>query len=219
MDNSPILLRMFPRRPHRLHPLPQERRSCTLQRLAPVLLFLLTTPALAQITRFNVLRDDDVIGHVIASRQAMPDGEVYAMVSHCEVDMVWKQVIRSTLRTEYAKGELTACHTSLHVNDAIRDSSSMVRGSGDCFVHPKAPFDCDRSTQWTTSRLYFEEPAGQSVIFVESVLKECPLVRTAPGTYTLTFPNGHVNHYVYREGHLYEILVNRPLMDLVFRRA
>lgn len=219
MDNSPILLRMFPRRAHRLHPLPQERRSCTLQRLAPVLLFLLTTPALAQIARFHVLKADEVIGHVIASRQPLPNGELYTMVSHCEVDLVWRQRIRSSLRTEYANGELASCHTSLRVNDAVRDSSCMVRGAEDCFVHPKAPFDCVRSTDWTTSRLYYAEPVGQSMIFVESVLRECPLRRDGPGTYTLTFPNGHVNHYVYRDGILQEIRVKRPLMDLVFRRA
>ncbi len=173
----------------------------------------------AQITRFQVLKADAVIGHVIASRQALPNGELFAMVSHCEVNVVWKQVIRTALRTEYANGQLTSCHTSLRVNDALRDSSSMVHGADACFVHPDAAFSCQRSTQWTTSRLYFQEPVGQPVIFVESVLRDCPLVLTAPGTYTLTFPNGHTNRYVYRDGVLHEIQVRRPLMDLVFRRA
>lgn len=173
----------------------------------------------AQVTRFQVLKADDVIGHVIASRQVLPNGELFSMVSHCEVSVLWKQVIRTAQRTEYANGQLAACHTSLRVNDALRDSSSMVHGTDACFVHPDAPFDCERNTQWTTSRLYFQEPVGQSVVFVESVLGDRPLVLTAPHTYTLTFPNGHTNTYVYSNGVLQEIQVRRPLMDLVFRRV
>ena len=80
-------------------------------------------------------------------------------------------------------------------------------------------FLCERATQWTTSRLYFEEPAGQSIVFVESVLKDCPLICSAPNTYTLTFPNGNVNRYVYKGGSLQEIHVERTFLDLVFRRV
>jgi hypothetical protein len=186
---------------------------------AALALSLVALNGMGQTSTFRVLKANEVIGHVIATRQAMPDGEVYSMVSHCELDVVWTRVIRSSLRTEYTRGELTACHTSLRVNDAVRDSSSMVRGTGDCYVHPEAPFDCERRTHWTTSRLYFEEPVGQELVFVESVLRECPLRKAGPGIYTLTFPNGHVNHYVYRDGMLQEIRVDRPLMDLVFRRS
>lgn len=216
MDHPPILERMIARTP-RTSPTAGLRM---LGRAATALVVLVLAPSAgAQIARFHVLKADEVIGHVIASRQALPNGELYTMVSHCEVDLVWKQRIRTSLRTEYANGALASCHTSLRVNDAVRDSSCMVRGAEDCFVHPKAPFDCVRSTDWTTSRLYYAEPVGQSMIFVESVLRDCPLARTGPGTYTLTLPNGHTNRYVYREGKLYEIQVSRPLMDLVFRRA
>jgi hypothetical protein len=195
------------------------RPTCYLWRRLGLVLCLGSLSSLAQISTFHVLKADDVIGHVVASRQAMPDGEVYSMVAHCELDVIWTRMIRSTLRTEYTRGELTACHTSVRVNDAVRDSSSMVRGAVDCYVHPQAPFDCERRTQWTTSRLYFEEPVGQELVFVESVLKDCPLRKAGPGTYTLTLPNGHVNHYVYRDGVLQEIHVKRTLMDVIFRRS
>ena len=187
--------------------------------LLAVCTLLLTTGTMAQVSLFHVLRSDEVIGHVVATRQALPNGEAYSMESHCELEVIWKQVVRTALRTEYTNGELSACHTSVRVNGSVRDSSSMVRGRADCYVHPDAPFDCARRTHWTTSRLYFEEPVGQTIIFVESVLQDCRLERSAPGTYTLTFPNGHENHYVYRDGLLQEIRVERPLLDLVFRRA
>jgi len=187
-----------------------------------ILPFLIFVPALqvsAQVTRFQVLKADELVGNVIAMRAPTATGTVYTMTSHCEFDIVWSQVIRSSLRTEYTGTELTSCHTSFRVNDSVRDSSSMVKGAEQGFVHPKTAFTCERATQWTTSRLYFEEPVGQSIIFVESVLKECPLVASGANRYTLTFPNGSVNHYRYHNGLLQEIHVERTLMDLVFRRA
>jgi hypothetical protein len=180
---------------------------------------LVATAGSAQVTRFQVLKADELVGNVIAMRAPTSTGTVFTMTSHCEIDLIWSQVIRSSLRTEYTGTELTSCHTSLRVNDSVRDSSSMVKGAEQCFVHPKTAFTCERTTQWTTSRLYFEEPLGQSLIFVESVLRDCPLTPSGPNRYTLTFPNGHVNHYIYLKGLLQEIHVERPLMDLVFRRA
>jgi hypothetical protein len=190
--------------------------------LATLLLFasaLAVLDCAGQVTRFQVLKADELVGNVIAMRMPTATGTVYTMTSHCELDIIWSQVVRTSLRTEYTDGALTSCHTSLRVNDAVRDSSSMVKGMGQCFVHPKTAFTCTRATQWTTSRMYFEEPLGQPIVFVESVLQDCPLVRSAPGIYTLTFPNGNVNHYVYKAGLLQEIRVDRSFFDLVFRRA
>jgi hypothetical protein len=184
-----------------------------------VLLCLGATEGSAQVTRFQVLKADAPVGNVIAMRMPTATGAVYTMTSHCELDVIWSQVVRSSARAEYIDGALTSCHTSLRVNDSVRDSSSMVKGAEQCFVHPKTAFTCERTTQWTTSRLYFEEPKGQSIVFVESVLKDCPLICSAPNTYTLTFPNGNVNRYVYKGGSLQEIHVERTFLDLVFRRV
>jgi hypothetical protein len=190
--------------------------------IAPILLPALGLAVLdcaGQITRFQVLKADELVGNVIAMRMPTATGTVYTMTSHCELDIIWSQVVRSSARAEYIDGALTSCHTSMRVNDSVRDSSSMMKGVDQCFVHPKTAFTCTRATQWTTSRMYFEEPVGQPIVFVESVLQDCPLVRSAPGTYTLTFPNGNVNHYVYKAGILQEIRVDRSFFDLVFRRA
>ena len=190
--------------------------------IARLLLFglsLITLHASAQVTRFQVLKADELVGNVIAMRMPTATGTVYTMTSHCELDIIWSQVVRSSLRTEYTDGVLTSCHTSFRVNDSVRDSSSMIKGADQCFVHPDVAFTCERTTQWTTSRMYFEEPVGQPLIFAESVLKDCPLVPSGPNRYTLTFPNRNVNHYIYKGGVLQEIHVERTLMDLVFRRA
>ncbi|MEX1132245.1 MAG: hypothetical protein WEC15_03390, partial [Flavobacteriales bacterium] len=62
-------------------------------------------------------------------------------------------------------------------------------------------------------------PEKEDFIFVEGALRALALERLGKGQYLITFPNGNSNRYVYRAGLLYEIHVQRPLVNLVFRRA
>lgn len=173
----------------------------------------------AQTLQFNVFKGDDVVGSVRAMRSEIAGRTIYIMTSHSEFDIIWKQVVRSSAIAEYINGSLNSCSTSMRVNDAVRDSSSMVHGADRCYVHPIVPFDCDRNTEWTTARMYYEEPLSQPSIFVESVLRECPLTRSGPNTYLLTLPNKHTNRYTYLNGILQEIHIDRSFFDLVFRRV
>jgi len=168
--------------------------------------------------RFHILKGNKTIGHVHALKHSSGTLTNYVMTSHAEFSLAWKQVVRTHLTTEYRNELLTACQSVIKLNDAVRDSSSMVRGTDRCFVYPEAPFTCERSTQWTTARMYFDEPLQQEFIFVESALRALALVSVGPGQYLLTFPNGTSNRYVYQNGLLHEIHVKRPLVNLVFRR-
>lgn len=189
--------------------------------LAGLVCSMLPTPSLAhrEQARFEILRGDKVVGHVFAFKTDVSTRTLYRMTSHAEFSLVWKQTIRTTLSTEYRNGRLSNCHSAVSVNNAIRDSSHMASGGDRCYVHPDPPFMCERSTQWTTARMYFEEPVGQSLVFVESALRDLPLRRTEEGTYLLVFANGNSNTYVYREGVLQEVHVKRPFAGLVFKRV
>lgn len=169
--------------------------------------------------QFHIQKGNRTIGHVHALKHSSGTLTNYVMTSHAEFSLAWKQVVRTHLTTEYRNELLTACQSVIKLNDAVRDSSSMVRGTDRCFVYPEAPFTCERSTQWTTARMYFDEPIQQDFIFVESALRALALVSVGPGQYLLTFPNGTSNRYVYQNGLLQEIHVKRPLVNLVFRRA
>lgn len=173
----------------------------------------------AQTTRFNVHKGNSIVGSVTAMRSDAAGRTIYVMTSYSEFDIIWKQVVRSKAIAEYVDGVLTTCHTSMRVNNSVRDSSHMDRAQERCFVHPEQPFTCERKTEWTTARMYYEEPVGQSFIFVESVLQDCPITRTGPDTYALSLPDKHMNHYVYKNGVLQEIRIDRSYVDLVFRRV
>jgi hypothetical protein len=66
--------------------------------------------------------------------------------------------------------------------------------------------------------MYFEEPIGVNEVFVESVLENCRLMPLGEHRYRLFMPDAKMNDYVYKNGVLQEIGVDRKYVDLVFRR-
>ncbi len=173
----------------------------------------------AQHAEYDILKGDKVIGRIAAIKQLRDERTFYAMTSFAQFDIVLRKVIRTSLVTEYEHGHLNFCHTSIRVNDNLRDSSNMAfrNGHWQRYVHP-GPAEQRRDTAtWTTARMYFEEPVGQPTIYVESVLAHCQLIPTGQGRYRLVLPDKSENQYQYRNGVLHEVLVDRALVDLVFR--
>lgn len=188
--------------------------------VVPVMLF---APAwlYAQAGTFGIWKGEERVGSVFIQRMIVGPRTKYAMTSLSNVRVVWPQEIRTSVTADYENGELVTCRSSLHVNDALRDSSHMWTWEGmkKAYVHPGRSSVQDSVTTWTTSRMYYEEPLGQKLVYVESVLVHCPLERIGEGLYRLTLPNGNVNRYVYKQGVLHEVHVDRALFDLVFRRS
>jgi hypothetical protein len=176
--------------------------------------------AQAQQTRFDIWKGDAVIGTVLARRTLAEDRTHYLMTSYSEFDLVWKQVVSSLVSTEYRSGSMDRCNSHMKVNGSVRDSSHFASAAepNNCFVHPDERFSHTDPVEWTTARMYFEEPIGQQRIFVESVLRYCPLQHLGGGEYRLTLPDDKVNRYVYKNGRLEEIHVDRSFFDLVFKR-
>lgn len=194
------------------------RRAC----LALLFPLLATSATLAQSDIFQILHGNKVLGRIDAQRIVKGDRVSYSMISLSNFNLVWDQQVRTVARTTYVGGQVADCLTTVHVNEDLRDSSvlSTVAGRGLYVVHPRTVYSADLpENPWTTARMYYEEPVGQDSIFVESELKECAVVRIAPGEYILKLPNREKNHYVYRNGRLYEIRVDRGWLELVFRRV
>lgn len=176
--------------------------------------------ARAQESTFDILKGGEVVGSVAASRTTTGDRTLYVMTSYSVMNVLWKQTVTSAMYTEYSGGTLRACMSSIHVNGAVRDSSHMTTDEDGlrCHVYPRPVFRRTEALPWTTARMYYEEPVGQQSVFVESVLTPCSLRVVSPGNYLLTFPNGAQSRYVYAQGQLQEIHVDRTFIDLLFRR-
>ena len=186
------------------------------------LLLLAPCACAAQDGVFHILHNNKVLGTIDVLRVADGDRVEYSMISYSSFTHLWHREVRTVARTRYVASKVSACLTTVHVNDALRDSSVLtpIGGRGLYVVHPDRVYGAELpQNPWTTARMYYEEPVGQDSVFVESELFECPVERIAPGEYILKLPNKEKNHYVYRDGVLQEIRVDRGWLGLVFRRA
>ncbi|MBZ0205435.1 MAG: hypothetical protein K8H89_03850 [Flavobacteriales bacterium] len=209
---------------YRTVPLPPPPAPTLRPQARPLLTALLLMASMAvsaQDFKFEIFRSGDKVGNIFTSRSISAGSTSYLITSHAELNVIWKQVVRTRLGAEYSGGILTSCRSTLQLNGNMRDSSEMYTHGGRsiAYVHPAAPFLLPRTNEWTTSRMFYEEPLGQSSVLVESVMQACPLVRTGPGVYELTLPNNDRNRYLYVGGRLMEVQVDRLLVNLVFRRA
>ncbi len=177
--------------------------------------------ACAQQLGFTIWKGETLVDGITAIRNHAGVNATYAVSSYSELEIVMKQVVRSTMALEYRAGRPFAGFTSLHLNGSLRDSSFMrnMAGTLNCFVHPKEHFTMKEPNAWSTARMYFEEPVGQSTVFVESVMRDCPLTRTAEGVYVLSMPGKKSNIYRYKDGLLQAVEVDRMFVKLVFKRA
>jgi len=185
------------------------------------MLLLLGGIASAQSLRFNIVKGGDVIGSIRAERDVKDDGTFYSMVSNSEFSIVWSNTVQSTTETEYRKGLMHRCGASMHVNKSIRDSSNMVRigDQAHCYIHPNKRFIHSGDVAWTTARMYYEEPIGQSRIFVESEMVFCRFEAIGANIYRLHLSDGKLNEYTYLRGELREVKVIRTFFDLYFKRV
>ncbi|MEZ4738589.1 MAG: DUF6134 family protein [Flavobacteriales bacterium] len=203
--------------------IPALRRTALLATVAAVggLSLSMGTAPMMDRSQFEIMKGEDVVGRIVASRNAQGPRTTYLMTSHSEFTMLWKQVVRTTTVAEYSDGLLHTCHANLWINGSMRDSSHMqlAKSPENCYVHPDRRFVQASKVEWTTARMYFDEPLGITAVFVESVLEHCRLLPLGNHRYRLYLPDSKVNDYTYRNGVLEEIAVDRKLVDLVFRRV
>ncbi|MEO7082435.1 MAG: DUF6134 family protein [Flavobacteriales bacterium] len=186
-----------------------------------LLLLSFSLVVVGQESRFKIFKGDTEVGTIQAYRSTHEGRTSYVIVSHAEIQMIWKQVVRTTMYAEYENGLLRKCLATVNLNGTMRDSSNLFMHNGEkwAYVHPRSPYRLHSSNEWTTARMYYEEPVGRTSILVESVLQDCPIRRTGPGKYEVTLPNKDRNRYTYVNGRLMEVHVDRMLVNLVFRRA
>lgn len=174
-----------------------------------------------QVANFSIHKGDEIVGHIVSVRTEQDARTTYMITSYSKFNVIFDQAVETKLVTQYADTAVVRCYSIVKLNDSVRDSSHLLVQDERSmrYVHPGPARSMERPQSWTTARMYYEEPVGRTSIFVESEMKDCPLLAIGGGRYTLTLPGGKVNHYLYKDGVLHEILVERGLVDLTFRRA
>ena len=160
---------------------------------------------MADKAQFEIHKGDDIVGRIVAVRNGQGDRTTYLMTSYSEFQVIWKQIVRTTMVSEYTAGQLNNCHTNLWVNSALRDSSHMRTSSSkyDCFVHPDRRFVHSTSDEMDhRADVLRGADRGQRGLRGKRT-RALPLGPLGDHRYRLFMPDAKVNDYTYKNGVLH----------------
>lgn len=180
------------------------------------------TKVYAQQHTYSIRAAGKEIGEITTSLTKSGDIDTYEVVSEVNFQILWKNYHRKTTNSAtYRLQGLQESLSEVYMNNDLEDSSTMifVKDQYDCYRHPNETFAFSHNgLQFTTVKLYFQEPVGINQVYSERFLEYCPLEFTGDHKYKLYLPNGKINYYTYANNSLVEVFVDRTWFNLKFAR-
>ncbi len=157
------------------------------------------------------------IGTVTTSAKQAGEQWTYNVHSDVNFKVLWKEYHRQTSNNvQYQNGYVKESFSCVYMNNELEDSSALnLSGAAyQGFRTPDIRFQLNSKVQFTTAKLYFQEPVNVDQIYSERFLAYCALEAQGNNKYKLHLPNGKVNYYTYKNHKLIEVLVERTWFDL-----
>lgn len=170
---------------------------------------------------FWIYRGEDKIGSVVAI--SIKDGpkQAYRIETHVNVRVVFSFKADIVVRNTFVNEVMTDASARRVLNGTVKINNSITKQSGSYQLINK-----DQDTTYykglinnCVSQLYFKEPVNQTNIFSEAFLEHIPLIKNTAGTYELRMPDGHINHYFYKNGECIEVAIETQLSNVRLVRA
>lgn len=193
--------------------------------VVPWIFLLFSQPLFAQYQEkgimFWIYRGEDKIGSVIAI--SIKDGpkQAYRIETHVDVRVVFSFKADIVVRNTFVNEVMTEASARRVLNGTVKINNSIAKQSGRYQMINK-----DQDTTYykglinnCVSQLYFKEPLNQSYVFSEAFLEHIPLIKNTAGNYELRMPDGHINHYFYKDGECIEVAIETQLSNVRLVRA
>ena len=176
----------------------------------------------AQTHWYTIHRGGKQIGEISASLVESEHTETYEILSDVTFKVLWKSYNRKTSHlVVYEHESLTSSSSGVYMNDDLEDSAALNLDykTYHCFRFPDDRFILsDEGVQFTTAKLYFQEPVGVSQVYSERFLLYCTLEPEGKHRYKLSLPGGKTNYYTYEDNNLSEVYIDRTWFNLEFKK-
>ena len=186
------------------------------------IIFCLPFHVSAQKVIYGVHMGGKEIGQITASLTKTDTTQTYQVFSDVKFKVLWKNYHRTTTHHVIYENEfLKTSLSNVSMNNELEDSARMNfnQDAYDCYRYPDKEYSADHGEiNYTTARLYFDEPVGIKNIYSERFLAFCPLESLGDHKYKLYLTNGKENYYTYSDGILTEVFVDRTWFNLTFRQ-
>ena len=194
-------------------------RKCIL-----VLIFVISHMSVlsGQQHRYSVHRGGKEIGEISASLKETMYTKTYQILSDVSFKVLWKKYNRRTSNlVVYQEESVKTSHCGVYMNEDLQDSTTMdkVRNSYRVFKYPGDHYMLDNiELDFTTAKLYFQEPVGIENVYSERFLQSCRLEDQGDHTYNLHLPDNQAHSSTSQDRQLVAVSIERTWFNLEFRR-
>jgi hypothetical protein len=140
------------------------------------------------------------------------------VVSDALYRIVWKYHRTSNMTSIYVNDTLNSSTSINKMNDDVKEHSEFWKDDDGYKCHHQDKIEMEENVVLFSSvKLYFQEPIDIDSVYSETFLEMSYLENLGSNKYKLYLPGNRENTYVYKNGELQEIRVDRTF-DLLFKR-
>jgi hypothetical protein len=185
--------------------------------LITLISFLGESPDTVQL-KYDVLRNDKVIGYVHSVKTERNNTTEYILESNVAVDMFFEMRIYSRISGTFRNGQLTDGKIIRKINGKDKANARFLWVRDKYFIQEnKKTKEFKDKIFYSTACLMHREPINMKQIFSENFQKFIDVTETKPHQYTLHLPDGNKNFYSYENGICTQAQINTTFTTAYFK--
>lgn len=182
-------------------------------------LFCLGTMS-AQVRNYDVLLGSKKVGSVVATK-TISDGEIaYETDFKIKLRIIKLYDIESVTRTVFKEDIMQSSNMKVYDGGELDEEKTIEKDDKTyrCIDCEDEPIVVAEDLIYTNvAKIYFEEPKVHQQVYTERYLNFGTMTALGDHKYKYKMPNGDVNVYIYKDGKMESILVDRMLYNLTFK--
>jgi hypothetical protein len=178
-----------------------------------------TKPASEQLVlKYEVIRNDKVIGHMESVMREKAGSSEYITESSVSINLIFQLSIFTKVIGIFHDGQLVSGSVLRRVNGSARANATIIFQKDRYVIQEDGErMELHEKIPYTTACLMHVEPAAYKRIFSENYKKFIPIKQLRPHFYELSLPDGNKNFYTYANGICIGAEVNTNLSKAFFR--
>lgn len=164
----------------------------------------------AQSFEYDIILFGKSIGKGEASVKQIASGQVqYKLYTQAEANVMFKNRTSLTdINLSFDAKTLTSCNLMREKDGDIQEVEIVYEGGRHYYIENEKKLPVQKRITYTTTQLFFEEPAGVDEVYVERLNVFVPIQYEGDGVYKTVIEGGD-NYYHYENGILVEFRLKK----------
>ena len=171
--------------------------------------------------QFQVSLDGMPIGSYSVNKTVIGNVETFIVETETAAGLIGRMSHRSVMKSAFQDHQMVSCDVKTWVNEGLESSVNIKWSNGNYTRQEGSSLTeiCSDLVDFSSARLFFEEPKGREFLFHESYGKELPLIAVGNHQYELKLPNGGVERYTYRNGSINEVQLVKSFTTITIQAS